>query len=322
MPGWILSPGLASPAAALDPGLVIDAPRKGALPAEKMAGGYFFRFLAMVLAAAAAFAAGAAEPADSALRPVVSAYMLEAGSAHLSDTYLTPLHYGGWSGTLGYERMQAMRHNPRRNVMRLDGSVGLARTLNPAGSASMWQADFRMGWGMMWRTGLPNGFAVAAGPRLEARLGALSLMRNGNNPVAAKAAATAGVTAMAVWNGHAGRLPLTLRWQPSMPLIGAFFSPDYDELYYEIWLGNHKGLCHCAWPGSYLQLNSLLCADLHFGATTLRLGYRFDGLSSKAAGIVSRAVAHSFVVGVATEWMSLRPGHSRTPEAETISALY
>lgn len=29
------------------------------------------------------------------LRPVTAAYTLEAGSSHLSDTYLTPLKYSG-----------------------------------------------------------------------------------------------------------------------------------------------------------------------------------------------------------------------------------
>ena len=47
-----------------------------------------------------------AQNADSAavetVRPVLSAYGVEAGSAHLADTYLTPLHYNGWHTALTY----------------------------------------------------------------------------------------------------------------------------------------------------------------------------------------------------------------------------
>ena len=127
---------------------------------------------------------------------------------------------------------------------------------------------------------------------------------------------------MAVWNGRIGRLPVTLRYLPSIPLIGAFFSPDYDELYYEIWLGNHQGLSHCAWPGNFFRFDNLLTADLHFGATTLRLGYRCGIFSSKSGDIVSRQISHAFVIGIATEHISLRPGASRTPDARIISPIF
>ncbi|MDO4319378.1 MAG: DUF3316 domain-containing protein [Bacteroidales bacterium] len=256
------------------------------------------------------------------VRPVLSSYSLEIGSAHQCDTYLTPLHYSGWQTAFDYERMQAMRHDPDRNVMALGARLSVARTLNQAGTAAMWSIALCPRWAMMWRYRVGCGFTLAGGGGVAASIGAVSLMRNGNNPVSARAAITAGITGMAVWNGSLGHLPVTIFYRPSMPLIGAFFSPDYDELYYEIWLGNHKGLCHAAWPGSYFRLDNQLAADLHFGATTLRIGYRCDITSTKAAGIVSRDITHAFVIGVTAEWISLRAGSRRTPDARIISALY
>lgn len=263
-----------------------------------------------------------ASETDTVLRPVTAAYTVEVGTAHLCDTYLTPLHYSGWTTGLSYERLQAMRHNPRRNVMRLDMGVALSRTLNPAGTALMWQLDFRAGWSMMWRYRPLPGLTLAGGGNAAARAGALALMRNSNNPVSAKAAVNIGLTGMAVWNGSVAQVPVTLRYQPTLPVAGVFFSPEYDELYYEIWLGNHSGLCHFAWPASYFALDNLLTADIHLGATTLRLGYRCDYRSSKAADIVSRSITHTFVLGIATEWITLRAGTTRTPDAAIVSALY
>lgn len=277
----------------------------------------------MFAAAVLAVALGVrAENTDSVLRPVMSAFMIEAGSASIHDTYLTPLRYKGWTASLSYERMQAMKFNPRRWIMQLDGSLTLSRALNPARNSLMWQLDFRPRWSMMWRTALPVGFTVAAGGNVEADLGVLYLPRNGNNPASAKAALTIGATGMAVWNGRIGRMPLTVRYQPSVPLTGAFFSPDYDELYYEIWLGNHSGLMHCAWPGNYFRFDNLLTADLHFGNTNLRIGYRCNIFSGKSGDIVNRCVSHTFVLGVTTEVISLRAGSARTPNSRIISSLY
>ena len=278
-------------------------------------------FKALIIAVALA-AANTATAQQDTVRPVLSAYTFEAGSAHLCDTYLTPLRYSGWNLGLGYERMQAMRFNPRRWVMRLDARADLSRSLNPAGNAEMWQIGLRPSWSMMWRTSLPHGFTIAAGGNVGADIGVLYLMRNSNNPASARASVTIGATGMAVWNGRIGRLPVTLRYQPTIPLTGVFFSPDYDELYYEIWLGNHKGLAHCAWPGNFFRLDNLLTTDLRFGATTLRLGYRCEVFSTKTSGIVTRDITHSFIIGIATEWLSLRSGSSHTPAAAIISSLY
>ena len=55
-------------------------------------------------------------------RPVVSAYTLEAGTAHIAQTYLSPLRYSGPMLALSYERMQAMRFDPERWVMRAIGA--------------------------------------------------------------------------------------------------------------------------------------------------------------------------------------------------------
>lgn len=280
--------------------------------------------LPLFLVLSAVMTARAAGDTDSvtSVRPVLSAYTLQLGSARQCDTYLTPLHYSGWHVALDYDRMQAMRHNPERNIMSLGASLSVNRTLNLAGTAAMWSILFRPRWAMMWRYRIGSGVTLAGGGEAAAEVGAVSLMRNGNNPVAARASVTLGITGMAVWNGRVGRLPVTFAYRPSLPLAGAFFSPDYDELYYEIWLGNHSGLCHVAWPGSYFRLDNMLTADLHFGATTLRVGYRCDILSSKAAGIVSRDITHSFVIGVTTEWLSLSAGRRHTPDARVISALY
>lgn len=284
----------------------------------------FFNTIVLSLAATVAVAQNDSAAVEI-LRPVTSAYSIEVGSSHLTDTYLTPLNYDGWTAAMSYERLQAPRFNPAGAIMQLRGRLSVDRDQNPARNATMWGLDLNVDWGVLWRlksSRLPRGLALSGGINTGIDLGALYLARNGNNPVTAKAAWTVGISAMAVYNFRLGALPLTLRYQPSLPLTGVFFSPDYGELYYEIYLGNRSGLVHCAWPGNYFRLDNLVTLDLRFKGATLRLGYHNEVYSGKVSNIVSGHTVHSFVIGLANEWISLSPRRKLSDDAKIISAFY
>ncbi len=260
----------------------------------------FRRVCLIPVAAAISLAIQAAEPL-----PVTSAYMLEVGTAHRTDTYLSPIGYSGTSYALGYDRRQPMRFSPSKWEMALQARLGYSNMLNPARSARMQELYLRPRWSMLRRWQPAPRWQIVAGPAVGVNAGVLYLPRNGNNPAQAQVSATIGAAARVSYDCTLGRLPVTLSYTPELPLVGAFFGPDYDELYYEIWLGNHSGLCHFAWPGSYFRLDNMLTADLHFGATTLRVGYRMEYFDSHAAGNTSRGGSHSFVLGVVVKRISL-----------------
>lgn len=284
---------------------------------------YLFLYIALLIAA---LVCRADELPDSVkpYRPVTAAYTLGVGSAHVCNTYLTPLHYDGIGISLDYNRYQAMGFDPEHWLMQLSGSLVFDATENPARNADMSGLHLRLGWAMMhrWRIAAVSGLTLCAGGSTDLNVGALLLARNGNNPAQAEAAWTIGATAMATYNIRIGRLPLTLLYQGRMPLTGVFFSPDYGELYYEIYMGNHKGLVHAAWPGNYFRLDNLLCADMHLGNTTLRVGYALDAFSSKAGGIVARNISHRLVLGVATQFVTIGRSRGIDPHARIISAVY
>lgn len=260
--------------------------------------------------------------AQQTVRPVYSTYTIEAGSAHLAETYLSPLHYDGWTVALSHTRAQAMKFNPEKWVMELGGRLNLDRTLNrPARNVSEWRANLALEWAMQHRWRLPSGFTLMAGGSTRADVGIFYLSRNGNNPAAAKASWTIGPRGSALWQGCLGRLPLTLRYNLDLPLTGIFFSPAYGELYYEIYLGNRSGLVRAAWPGNFLRLDNTLTADLRFGSTILRVGYAARIFSSKASDIVTRTVSHTLIFGLANEWMSL-PAASASPADLRIISAY
>ena len=283
--------------------------------------------LALCLAALTAQAQGTDSTATAAKarleRPVLSAYTVEAGSSHVAETYLSPLRYSGWSTAIGYERTQAMRFDPQRWVMRLHGRLALERTQNPARNATMWGLDLNIGWGMMRRFRIDPRWSILAGGATDISGGALYNTRNGNNPVAAKASWTVNASAGAIFNTRIGRLPVSARYLAEMPLTGIFFSPEYGELYYEIYLGNHKGLVRGAWPGNFFRLDNLATVDVRLGRTIIRAGYRCGIFSSKASHIVTRRISHSFVLGIASEWVALSAkGDGGLADARIISSQY
>lgn len=283
-----------------------------------------FGLILVVLTVAVVTRAGTCDsvPEIKPLRPVMSAYMVEGDGSHLADTYLTPLKYDGWGVALRYERMQAMKFNPDRWVMRLTAGIEADHTENPARNATMWYWGLDLSWGMMHRWSLPHGLTVAGGGSTSLDLGCLYNSRNGNNPASAKAAWTVNVTGYVSWNLNLWWLPVTLRYQPTIPVTGVFFAPDYGELYYEIYLGNHSGLAHAAWWGNYFMVENLLTADLHFGNTSLRVGYRGRILSTQVNDITTRMITNNFVLGVSGEWISVSPRKGIDPRAGIVSALY
>lgn len=281
------------------------------------------RILLTIIAALWALMPMNAQQTDSVcakpLRPVYSAYMAEVGTGHLADTYLTPLHYNGIHVGLLYERTQAMKFSPEKWIQQLviglDGDI----TENLAKNANMYNAALQVSWRMMRRWQIQPDLTLGFGGAGTIDGGCLYLDRNGNNPAQAQCSITIDAAGYAAWKHQLWKIPFTLRYQAVLPLTGAFFAPNYGQLYYQIYLGDRDHLAHCAWWGNFFRLDNLLTADLHFGATTLRLGYRAEIFSSKVNNIVSRNISHSFVLGICTEWISLRPG-KKLPDARIISA--
>ncbi len=261
--------------------------------------------LSVLVLAASAFVCHGATPEAEVIRPVNSSWMLDAGSAHVADTYLSPLKYTGWNASFEYERLQAMKFSPERWRQQLHVGVEFSDADNRAGNGSMLYGNLYARWGMLhvWR--MPCRFTLAAGGSAGADIGGIYNNRNGNNPAAAKVDVTANLTGWATWETTVGRMPVMFRWQTTMPLIGMFFSPEYDELYYEMYLGNRHGLLHCAWPGNFFSWDNLVTADLDFATTRLRVGFRSRIYSTEVNRITTRIFSYSFVLGVTGDWFSV-----------------
>lgn len=235
---------------------------------------------------------------DSIPRPVIGTYALEIGGTKALSTYLSPLRYSGNIYSASGEWIKVFQKNPDRWIMNFDAGVSYLSLLNPAQTALMlgFQADFK--WGMSYRHTLPFGLQLAGGPGIDVNGGLLYLSRNGNNPVAANASVALSLNASSAYRFKIGKLPIVVSDKVSLPSLSAFFSPQYGETYYEIYLGNHSGLAHCGWWGNNFRISNLLSFDLDFGRTAMRIGYRYSFDSSYVCDLNSRLNSHTFVIGV------------------------
>ncbi len=263
--------------------------------------------------------AAASDDGDDVSRPVASMFTVDVGHASVRDTYLTPITYGGLNLRLGYQAMQACGFGPEKWVRNLEVGVEYDNVDNLVGNNTMHSLMVEGRWSLMRRWRIGDKLQLMGGGAVMMRGGAIYNGSNSNNICSVKIHAGLGLAGTAVYPVRVGRLPVTLSYQVNTPVIGAFYSPEYDESYYEIYVGNHSGLVHPAWWGNRFEINNLVSADLHLGGTILRLGYRNHVEHSDVSNLCTRVVTHAFVLGVGGEFLSLsRKSTPRRP----VSSIY
>ena len=230
----------------------------------------------------------------------LSMFTVDAGYASVHDSYLTPITYDGLDLAMTYEAMRMTRFAPDRWLWQLQVGADYNYVENPAGNNDIHKllGDITFDMQRLWRGALAQRVDLSVGPMAQLRAGVVYDPVNSNNTVTARAHFGLGVTGMAAYKTRMWRLPVTLRYQAMLPVVGVFFAPEYDESYYEIYLGNHRNLAHLGWWGNRLDMTHFLGADLHLGKTTMCLGYRARMEHWTVNHLKVHDVSHAFVIGV------------------------
>ena len=93
------------------------------------------------------------------------------------------------------------------------------------------------------------------------------------------------------------KVPFTTRYQTSLPLVGAMFSPRYGQSYYEMSLGNYDRNVCFTYPGNAPCMRHFLTLDFPIAGFTFRAGYLCDIRQSRVNGLRSHIWNHSFMIG-------------------------
>lgn len=261
--------------------------------------------------------------AEETSRPVSFIFTLDGGGETVLDQYLSPLEYSGPMIGVHFRWVKAMPANPDKLRMHFDLDLHSGFTQNPARNARIYDWQLRFAWGVRHVWQLPSAFQLQAGAAAELNGGALYSTRNGNNPASARASLGIALEASLSRPVRIGRLPVLLTEEVSLPSASLFFAPQYGEPYYEIYLGNHKGLLHGGWWGNNFQLTNRLCADFDFGGSALRVGYRLLIDSRRVCENTSRRFVNAIEIGIIPGGAGLAPRKKRSQsEARVINAIY
>lgn len=259
-------------------------------------------FVAILLVLCVANAAlGQSEQKLATKKAVNQGTLFGVGSMILTDTYLSPLEYNGLSLSLFYERLNATSMFNNKMLLQQQVLLQGASTDNPISNAKTYYGNIDYHLHGFYPILNANSFRLLGGAGTELSIGGVYNIRNSNNPAQLKTSINLNASLMAFYKWK----QLTLRWQITTPLMGAFFSPGYGQSYYEIFvLGNDSGTIHFATPSNQRGLRNYITADYPIGKVTLRAGYLRNYYRTKANNLITSISSHQFVIGLAFESLS------------------
>ena len=260
---------------------------------------YFVGILFALCVANAAL--GQSEQKIATKKVVNQGTLFGVGSMILTDTYLSPLEYNGLSLSLFYERLNATSMFNNKMLLQQQVLLQGASTDNPISNAKTYYGNIDYHLHGFYPILNANSFRLLGGAGTELSIGGVYNIRNSNNPAQLKTSINLNASLMAFYKWK----QLTLRWQITTPLMGAFFSPGYGQSYYEIFvLGNDSGTIHFATPSNQRGLRNYITADYPIGKVTLRAGYLRNYYRTKANNLITSISSHQFVIGLAFESLS------------------
>lgn len=228
-----------------------------------------------------------------------SSLLLGVGKTNQYDSYISPLEYTGPAISMLYEREKQLKGGTSPVSFYSLLNIKMHTTQSQATSARCWGGNLQYdaGWHYHWKDVLWKGLGLKAGGLIAAYVGGLYSERNGNNPANAHIDLHMAASVGADYAFRIKRLPLTLRYQADLPLLGAAFSPNYGQSYYEMSEYGYDHNIVATHPGNALSLRQLFTLDVKLKKASLRLGYQADLRQAKLNHLEQHQWTRSFMIG-------------------------
>lgn len=227
----------------------------------------------------------------------LQSYTLGIGRANQYDSYLSPMEYTGPQLSLVHESQRMTRWAQEKVSFQQLTEVACSLTENPAQTANDWagRISYDAAWHYNWE--IHPHIRLLAGGMAGGNLGFLYNDRNGNNPAQARCDVHLAASAAGVWNFSLKRHTYYLRYQADLPVLGAMFSPEYGESYYEIATYGKGGHVKCTFPGNAFCVRQMLTLDIPIRKSFLRVGYMSHIHQSDVNHIETHDISRSFSIG-------------------------
>ena len=119
------------------------------------------------------------------------------------------------------------------------------------------------------------------------------------------------------------KLPFFLRYEVSTPLAGIFFSPHFEQSYYEIFsIGNNKGIIHPGVWGNRFDLKNLITIDIPFSWIGLRVGFENNIRNTHVNDIKYRRVYNTFLIGFTKDFIPFNRRKNNIENLNVINPLF
>ena len=223
------------------------------------------------------------------------ASMLAFGSANTLDTYLSPEQYKGTTLRLlsASSHHKTESHWTRRSLWDLQ----LCSTNNRANNSDCLGGLLAYQYSWLYNLRL-SAINLLLGPSVDGSLGGLYNTRNGNNPAQLQSCADIGASAAVSKPFRLFKHDCRVNYQATLPLLGAAFSPQYGQSYYEIFTqGNYDHNAVLTSPFNALSFEHMLTIDVTLWNHTFRIGYLGDYRQREANQLKYHNYAHMLILG-------------------------
>jgi hypothetical protein len=223
--------------------------------------------------------------------------MVGFGTGSVYDSYLSPLKYTGENVGLYYEQMKMtglMNGNISAQYL---FNLNYSWSNNLTETASYYAGILEYDYGLYYRFEPIEKLKIFAGTQVGSQLGFVYNTRNGNNPATGKLHLNLNLSAIATYKLKIKSQPLLLRYQIGIPFVGAMYSPQFGQSYYEIGLGDDENLIHLASFHNYFSGRNSLSVEIPFNRTTFRLAYIGSFYETRINDLDTQIRTSTFCIG-------------------------
>ena len=229
-------------------------------------------------------------------------FSLGGGATNMLDTYLSPLRYKGGHVAVMDERFSQLEAEGCRwfaqSLFALHGDYTLAAEGRGVTVGGMADYSYTYYYEVPLVSLQGRRFRLFVGPQGQLRLGGIYNLRNSNNPAQLKLGVNLAASAMTKYSFTLWDVPMHVRLQADIPVLGAAFAPDYGQSYYEIfYLGYDEHCVHLTSLHNNLSLRTKFSYDVEFRTCTMRLTWQDDLYHWQLGNQQYRMFTHSVMIG-------------------------
>lgn len=220
------------------------------------------------------------------------------GYTNILDTYLTPQEYTGMEGRVARETIRMTKLFDGNISVQNFFQANLSYTHNNAEDNNIFAGLVNWNYGLHYQFRINENLKLLAGGLSDINGGFVYNLRNSNNPASAKVYANFAASGMAIYRFKIKNYQMVARYQANVPLIGALFSPNYGQSYYEIFtLGNSDGVVKFTTLKNQPSIRQMFTFDFPVRYSKIRLSYLWDIQQSKVNQLKTHTYSHIFMVG-------------------------